>query len=433
MEGTEEGGAQRRAAAGVLDAFAAGQDAVYVKDREGRLLMTNGVASKALGIHPEALIGKREHEVFPADVADQLRRVDQQVMSSGEPQTREELVVVEGNARSYLSTKAPLRNPEGEVIGVVGISTDITTRIEAEDELRRREALLADAQALANLGSWEWHPHTGRVEWSDECYRIVGRAPENFVPSFEALLSCTHPDDRDLLRAATEEALATGRYAVEHRIIRPSGEERVVSSKGHVDFDVDGSPLRMVGAVLDVTEHKAAQRELELRALHDPLTGLPNRTLLLDRLGHALLTARRRGAAPGVLFLDLDRFKSVNDEYGHEAGDALLVEVAARLKGALRASDTLARISGDEFVAVCEEARSSEELVDAAERLRGVFGEPFPVVGRGRRVTASIGVALSAGPDEPPERLIRRADIAMYAAKERGRDRVELFRPPAEP
>jgi diguanylate cyclase (GGDEF)-like protein/PAS domain S-box-containing protein len=311
------------------------------------------------------------------------------------------------------------------VIGAVGISPGIAERLAAEDELRRREALLAEAQELAHLGSWEWDARSGRIRWSDECYRIVGRDQQEFSPSYDSFLGCVHPDDRERVRAATDAALASGEYSLEHRVVRPDGQVRTVLSRARVELDVDRTPLRMVGAVLDITERKETERELEWRAVHDPLTHLPNRTLLLDRLAQALRAADRHGGTPGVLFLDVDNFKSVNDALGHEAGDELLVATGRRLREVLRSSDTLARVGGDEFVAVCVDVATEAELVASGERMRARFADPFEIGGQLRNVTASIGVALAAGPDEDPGRLIQRADSAMYAAKQHGRDRVE--------
>jgi diguanylate cyclase (GGDEF)-like protein/PAS domain S-box-containing protein len=536
----------------LIEALSTGQDAVYVVDCEGRCLMTN--TGGPLGLSPEEIVGKRVEELFPAEVAADLRRRGEEVIQSNTARTEEELVVVGSEVRTYLSTKAPLHDAKGRVIGVVGISTDITRRTEAEKSLRRREALLEEAQVLAHLGSWEWNIVNDEVIWSEECYRIVGHDPEEYEPSFESLLGCVHPDDRARLRQAADAALVDGRYELEHRVLRPDGEVRVVCSSGRVDFDVDRTPLRMVGAVLDVTEQKRrqgelvareallsaaheltgtggwewdiesgavtwsdgmyrifgvapgefdgtygggtefvhpdereisrkrvermletgepmdadvrivrpdggvrvlrsrakvvadeegrpvriigalddvtervqAQRELVRRALHDDLTGLPNRGLLLDRLEHAIGVARRQDSFPGVLFLDLDHFKSVNDEQGHDAGDELLVQVAERLRTALRSGDTLARVGGDEFVVVCEGVDSPQDLLATAERLRASFAEAFEVAGRARQVTASIGVALAGAPHEDPELVVRQADRAMYTAKQRGRNRVEV-------
>ena len=176
------------------------------------------------------------------------------------------------------------------------------------------------------------------------------------------------------------------------------------------------------GAVMvheDVTERKLAEEAMAHQALHDPLTDLPNRRLLRNRLEHALSRAERDGSTVAVLFLDLEGFKAVNDEFGHEAGDRLLVDVAGRLKGCLRGSDTVARQGGDEFVVVLEGVRGEGEVLSVSERTASALKEPFSVGGTERILAASIGVALSTPPHERPEDLVRSADLAMYRAKGR--------------
>lgn len=176
------------------------------------------------------------------------------------------------------------------------------------------------------------------------------------------------------------------------------------------------------GAVVaheDVTERKLAEEALAHLALHDPLTNLPNRRLLWDRLEHALSRAERDGTTVEVLYLDLEGFKAVNDEFGHEAGDRLLVEVAGRLKGCLRGSDTAARLGGDEFVVVLERSGDEGEALSLSERIASALKEPFLVGGTERTLAASIGVASSSPPHERPEDLLRSADLAMYRAKGR--------------
>ena len=162
------------------------------------------------------------------------------------------------------------------------------------------------------------------------------------------------------------------------------------------------------------------------QALHDPLTGLPNRTLFVDRLAIALARARRNHTLAAVLFLDLDRFKVVNDSLGHQAGDEVLLAVAARLDGVLRSNDTAARFGGDEFTVLIEDLGDERLVLGLAERIAAAFAEPVPVGGRDLALSASVGVAVTAG-DGTPEDLLRDADAAMYRAKERGRDRIEVF------
>jgi diguanylate cyclase (GGDEF)-like protein len=182
----------------------------------------------------------------------------------------------------------------------------------------------------------------------------------------------------------------------------------------------------MVCVSRDISERKSAELELAHRALHDGLTGLPNRTLFLDRLGQSLRRSRRRERGVAVLFLDLDRFKVVNDSLGHKAGDRLLVDVAMRLSSALRPSDTLARFGGDELTLLCEDIGDPNDARAIAERLLATFAEPFAVSDGEAFLQASIGIAISRDGFETPEDLIRDADAAMYRSKERGHG-VELF------
>jgi diguanylate cyclase (GGDEF)-like protein len=172
--------------------------------------------------------------------------------------------------------------------------------------------------------------------------------------------------------------------------------------------------------------NERTREHMTFQALHDPLTGLPNRTLFVDRLAIALARARRSGALGAVLFLDLDRFKVVNDSLGHHAGDEVLLAVAARLDEVLRVNDTAARFGGDEFTVLAEDFADEADVLELAERVAGAFAAPMAVAGRELALSASIGVALMGGA-ETPEDLLRDADAAMYRAKERGRDRIEVF------
>ena len=170
-----------------------------------------------------------------------------------------------------------------------------------------------------------------------------------------------------------------------------------------------------------------ADRRVRHQALHDPLTGLPNRALLVDRLGHALARSRREGTRVGAIFVDLDHFKAVNDRLGHEAGDELLGQVAARLQAVVRADETLARLGGDEFIVVTPCEGDPASLLLRAERLRTALGEPFALTAGEHRLDASLGVAVAA-PDDDGAALVRDADAAMYRAKQLGRGRSELYR-----
>ncbi len=257
--------------------------------------------------------------------------------------------------------------------------------------------------------------------------QISGRSAEELLGV--NWMTCVHPDDREAFVAlARQTALRWEPVSTGTRIVRPDGEVR--------DVRVLAAPLPVaepgrqppyVATVEDVTEELAAREALRFQALHDPLTGLPNRALFLDRLTQALRRAARRGTRPAVLFLDLDRFKLVNDSLGHKVGDNLLVQTAMRLQGAARADETLARLGGDEFIMLLPEVSDETVAVRVAERILRAMDEPFSLEGQEVFVSVSIGIVLPSA-DQEPDAVLRDADAAMYEAKEQGRARYALFR-----
>jgi len=246
---------------------------------------------------------------------------------------------------------------------------------------------------------------------------FLGRSEQELVG--RQLHHMSHDDDRDAEITATSNLL-DGRASTsvrEARYLR--ADERVVWGVVHraLLHDERGTPLYGVAQVQDVTERKQAEGQLAHQALHDQLTGLPNRVLFLDRIGHALIRGRRDAVAkPTVMFVDLDRFKVVNDSLGHAAGDEILVETARRIGLVLRPGDTVARLGGDEFTVLCEGA-SQVDAVSVAERIVETIAEPFTVHGQDAFLSASVGIAASGAPDHTPELLVRDADAAMHRAK----------------
>ncbi|NTW41419.1 MAG: diguanylate cyclase [Cellulomonadaceae bacterium] len=237
-----------------------------------------------------------------------------------------------------------------------------------------------------------------------------------------------HPEDVELVEV-TFAAMTDGTdlaELVQHRFQHSGGHDVWVDASYSVITDQAGRPDYAICMVNDVTTRRRAEAELTYNALHDPLTGLPNRALLTEQLGLALGRAQRSGTTVGVLYLDLDHFKEVNDSFGHAAGDALLVDVAARLASAMRESDTAGRMGGDEFVVLCEGAASDADVMATADRVGRALTIDLDTDGQQLRVSASIGIARSAGADDTPEDLLRRADVAMYRAKANGRSRYEV-------
>lgn len=298
----------------------------------------------------------------------------------------------------------------------------------ANQALRDSEARLAEAQQIARLGNWVWDINANDLYWSDECYRIFGLEPQQFGATYDAFLERVHPDDHGLVKSAVREALTYFTpYSIDHRVVLPDGSVRVVHEQARVDVDGNGRPLRMAGTVQDITERKCSEMQMKHMAYHDPLTGLPNRALLRDRLEHAMAKARRNGGRLALLFLDLDRFKNVNDSLGHDTGDRLLVQVTQRLSEQMRDEDTLARLGGDEFTVLLEDVHDVDQVTMVAGKLREVLRQSFDLDGREIFITGSIGISLYPDDGDSADALMKYADAAMYRAKELGRDEYQFF------
>ena len=313
---------------------------------------------------------------------------------------------------------------DGIVERLTGTMLDDTDRVEA-DRVRRI------AETRFEIGFEQSAIGAAISDLDGIPFRVNPAACEFFERPAEMLIGTrwtefTHPDEIQLGQAVLAR-LAAGHdtYSDERRYLRPDGS--VVWALTHVSLvrDEAGEPEYFFVQLQDITGRKQTEQELAHQALHDTLTGLPNRALLEDRLIHGLAGARRRGAQLGVMFLDIDQFKMVNDSLGHSAGDDLLRHAAERIAGAIRPGDTVARFGGDEFVVVCDDV-SAIETEQVAERVLLALSLPLHMGNQEMHVTASLGIAL-ADEHATPESLLRDSDSAMYRAKERGRGRIEMF------
>jgi diguanylate cyclase (GGDEF)-like protein/PAS domain S-box-containing protein len=288
----------------------------------------------------------------------------------------------------------------------------------------------------ADLGLWDWHIPSGRRIVSARGGRMLGYEPHELPPTGN-WLEHVHPDDIDLVHAAQAEHMAqrAPAYEAEYRMRHKDGSWIWVQSRGKVvERDAAGRALRMVGTRMDITERKLAEAQIAHLAFYDGLTNLPNRRLLLDRLGQAIAKSRRNGQQGAVLFLDLDNFKRLNDTLGHDMGDQLLREVGARLLEVTRDADTVGRLGGDEFVILLENlgrARSdAAPLVEmiAAKILRRL-GQDYQLGAHEVHSTPSIGATLFGEHADSLDELMKQADMAMYEAKAAGRNTLRFFDP----
>jgi len=309
-------------------------------------------------------------------------------------------------------------------------------------DLGRNQDLLKEAQRMGQLGSWELDLPSGEAHWSEEVFRIFELDPAQFSPSYENFLNAIHPDDRDKVNQAYTQSLENRQpYDIEHRLLFADGRIKWVHEHCASNFDESGKPLRSVGTVQDITAQKQAEEKISNLAFYDPLTQLPNRRLLNDRLGQMMATSKRSGHYGALMFLDLDNFKPLNDTYGHAVGDLLLIEAARRIAGCVREADTVARIGGDEFVVLlgeldADKAESTAQAGIVAEKIRSTLAEPYLLAVQQEsgaettvehHCTSSIGVVLFINHQGSPEDILKWADMAMYQAKERGRNRVHFY------
>jgi len=308
------------------------------------------------------------------------------------------------------------------------LSITIRQRLEVEARVKETASTLAQAQQIANLGSWELNLSSNTLTWSDQVFRIFEIDPTKFEASYEGFLNTIHPDDRNYVNQAYTDSLVNKTpYEVEHRLMMSDGRIKYVAERCESTFDESGSPLRSIGTVQDITDKKLADQKILHQAHYDTLTNLPNRFLSLDRLSQLLHEADRDNTKVAVLFLDLDYFKNVNDSLGHNIGDDLLVELGKRLKEAVRAGDTVGRLGGDEFLVLLRGVHNSEEVTIAVEKLLALFKSPFILSGHEINISSSLGIVMYPGGGQNATEVLRNADLAMYRSKELGRNKFSFF------
>ncbi|MHA7277407.1 sensor domain-containing protein [Arthrobacter sp. Hz1] len=401
-------------------------DAINGATLDGIITSWNAGAETIYGYSAKEAIGRSVLMLSPAErsapdeeLRDRLRR--------GEPVNGHLVQGMrkDGTVLDISLTLSPMYDESGLLVGSSAVARDVSeiNRLRAASELERDR--LAAAQEMAHVGSVEWDVLADRVWRSDEYCRIHG-LPVTSESMRGPLLHAVHPDDRDRVSQIWQGLLAHGTSTdFTYRVELPDGSLRWIFARATLERDDDGEPLKMRGTALDITERKLGEQALERLAFQDPLTGLANRAFLAESIEQAIVDCEGRGTQVGVLFLDVDRFKVINDGLGHAAGDSLLVQLAARLLAAVRPEDTLARFAGDEFVIVCADM-SGDSAQKLARRIRAAVQAPFELLEREVFVDVSIGIAISRSGDTP-ETLLRNSDAAMYRAKGGGLKEAIVF------
>ncbi len=418
---------------------------------DGVLLLSNGLILECnqalcdmLGRKKEELLGKTIAQISPPTQPDgsSSSRPLKDILggAGGGTSAAFEWSLLGGDGKPVLIEAGVKRTLwAGEKVTLCTIR-DISERHQHEQErqllfkrLGRKDRMTAQAAKIGGIATFEVDLATGMIIDYVGVEEMLNFPVGSRLLSVEGYLQCVHPEDREGVAAKIAGGITDGASMLnEHRIVWPDGAVRWTKSNAEVEYDADGTPLFMRGAFIDITDYKLAQGQIEQLAYYDALTGLANRRLLLDRLRQACAKAQRNGEHGGVLFIDLDRFKLLNDSLGHRAGDDLLQKVAGRLREALRDEDTVARLGGDEFVVVLPTLGTSameaaHQAHRVAEKIREMLATVYEVDGPGYYLSGSIGIALFPSDGENAEVILHHADAAMYVAKNNGRNTIAYY------
>ncbi len=300
---------------------------------------------------------------------------------------------------------------------------------QAMNRVQKNEKLLANAQKIARICNWEWDLVHNQMQWSAETYRLFNLSPDEISPSMETLLKLIHPDSRILFQQAIEKVkINQQKIGLEVRLSDPGYSDRHLDSQTDVVIDKTGKPLLLVGTFQDISERKKANKKIHFLASYDPLTGLPNRTLFSKQLDQAITRADRQTEMVGIVALGIDRFKRINDSFGHKAGDQILQEVGTRLRKAVLSDDNIgrntvndkdsvARRGGDEFSILFTSIRNENTLARMAKRLQVALQQPFTVKGEKIFLAVSMGVAVFPADGNETQHLLKNCDAALNHAK----------------
>jgi len=396
-----------------------------VHDVHGRVTLWNDTLARMLGCPEDRALGREVGAALPALMRTELPRTIKETLADGQPRVLNHVRLSRASDMRVLHVKVlPVSR------GVTLLWQDVTERVEGEEAMRQNGERLALAAEGANDGLWQWNLVTQEFYVSGRWRSMIGLPPHAAVGASAEWLSRVYPEDLPALNAALESHLAgaTPVFHHEHRILHEDGTYRRFLARGVAVRGRNRKPDRIAGSLTDTTEQALAQEQLRSVGFLDSLTGLCNRSVFVESIGRRLDECRRRGAGSfAVLYLDLDRFKIVNDSLGHMVGDQLLVAASRRLESCLRQGDSLARLGGDEFAIFLAGLNDDAQANAIAGRIQTALSTPFSIDGREVFTSASIGIAFGPADYVSPDEIMRDADTAMYHAKSRGKSRHEVF------
>ena len=426
---------ERSSALQLLDGIAEGAtDAIFAKDRDGRYLLFNRAAARYVGKPADEVLGRDDTAIFPPEQASTVMEDDRRVMDSGRVVTYEHKLTTTQGETVFSTTQGPLHDMHGNTVGVFGIARDITALKAVERELRQQrdfaETLIDTAQTIILV----LDPEGRIVRFNDYMEKLSGwtLAEVSGRDWFSTFLPPARQDaTRQLFRSAIHDISTQGNIDT---IVARDGRELSIEWYDKTLKDHNGNTIGLLAVGMNVTEQRHAEQQIHQLAFYDGLTGLPNRALLLDRLGMMLPIAMRQKRHDALLVVNIDRFKAVNDTSGQTVGDALLKAMAERLTGMLREGDVLARISGDEFAILLpdlskQQHAAAHQAMHVTEKIHYGLRETFEIGDERFSLTASIGIALFPmhTAEDAPLDILRRANTALHQAKAGGGGQSAMF------
>lgn len=402
--------------------------------KDNKAIYANEMFEKSLGTKRTELYNMSLEDLinrhFSTELIANITNIVERVRNNGDIEPQEfSLIALDGKVINTLISFC--RFSYGGEKATICIATDITlqkkTELAIKESQRRLSTLINNLPGIAyrckNDENWT-------MEYINEgCFEITGYRPEDLIDNKTiAFGELIDKEYRDAVYKATQKAIINYEpYVLEYRIITKENKAKWVWEKGTGVYDDNKNLIALEGFITDITERKEAEQKFKFMAHYDALTGLANRTLFFDRLNHAIKMAKRGMYMIALLYIDLDGFKFINDTYGHDAGDALLKETANRLLECVRESDTLARIGGDEFTVILSRIENKKSATIVANKILRNVANPYNLNGIICNISASLGISIYYAGDEDADTLIKKADIAMYRAKQSGKNSYILY------
>jgi diguanylate cyclase (GGDEF)-like protein/PAS domain S-box-containing protein len=406
------------------------QEGYFEVDLAGNFTFLNDSVCRVLGYSREELIGmNNRHYTTDKETAQKVFQAFYQVYTTGVPlkEFGWDITRKDGNKRYVEGSISLLKDSSGKAIGFRGVSHDVTERKHAEKALRQSEEKYRNILENIQEGYFEVDLSGNFTFFNESMCRITGRLKEKLTGTNYKQFS--DEENSKKVFQIFNKVYKTGEPTdgFDWLIIRKDGTKRYVEASVSLQKDSSNKPNGFKGVIRDITERKLIEQELNHMATHDALTGLPNRLMFSQLLNHAILSAQRNKKQLAVLFIDLDRFKIINDSLGHEAGDRMLQEIANRFRQLLRAVDIVGRLGGDEFIILIEDVNELSQVATLAHKILTTTIKPAVIMGEECRVTASIGISVYPTDGQDEQSLMKNADIAMYFAKEEGKNNYQFY------